>query len=190
MWAAGAALARLHHALAEIPHTEGLASPTGEAERLATRIGNRLSSAGEQVPSRARDALRHLVAEAPGDPLPRRLFHGDFRSSNVLCVGTRVTGILNLEGIRWDHCIDELARSAVLLGTRFRDWGPVSPAVRASFLSGYQSVRRLTPAETYWWDVLVLWYALIFIPPGDDRMGWGPAALSHLAQLNAVFKNP
>jgi homoserine kinase type II len=59
----------------------------------------------------------------------------------------------------------------------------VSAEVRAVFLSGYQSVRRLTPVEASWWDVLVLWYALALVPPGDDPTGWGPSALTHLAEL-------
>jgi homoserine kinase type II len=63
--------------------------------------------------------------------------------------------------------------------TRFRDWGPVSAGVRAMFLSGYQSVRRLTPVEASWWDALVLWYALALVPPGDDPTGWRPSALCH-----------
>jgi homoserine kinase type II len=70
-----------------------------------------------------------------------------------------------------------------MLGTRFRDWGPVSVEVRATFLSGYQSERRLTRAEERWWDVLVLWYALLLVPRGDDPTGWRSSALSQLAEL-------
>jgi len=150
---------------------------------LAARVTKWLDSAGEHVPEAARATLRRLVAGAPAAQLPTQLVHGDFRSSNILCTGPKIAAVIDFEEARIDHCIDELARSAVLLGTRFRDWGPVSAEVRTIFLSGYQSRRRLTPVEECWWDILVLWYALALMPPGDDPTGWGPSALSQLAEL-------
>jgi homoserine kinase type II len=62
------------------------------------------------------------------------------------------------------------------------DWGPVPAEVRTGFLAGYRSVRPLTPVEAGWWDILLLWQALAMVPPGDDPTGWGPSALSHLAE--------
>lgn len=181
--AAGAMLARLHDALAAYPNGDQIAPSDGQPEPLAARVTKWLDSAGEHVPEAARATLRRLVADAPADQLPTQLVHGDFRSSNILCTGLKIAAVIDFEEARIDHCIDELARSAVMLGTRFRDWGPVSAEVRAIFLSGYQSVRRLTPVEERWWDILVLWYALALVPPGDDPTGWGPSALSHLAEL-------
>ena len=55
----------------------------------------------------------------------------------------------------------------------------------AGFLAGYQSVRRLTPIEAGWWDVLVLWYALAMVPSGGDPTGWRPSALDHATELAA-----
>lgn len=181
--AAGATLARLHHALEAYPWTDQVVPPEARPEPLVVRVTDWLSSAGEHVPDVGRNALRRLVADAPSDVLPTQVVHGDFRSSNVLCAGPRIAAVIDFEEARLDHCIDEVARSAVMLGTRFRDWGPVSAEVRARFLSGYQSVRRLTPVEESWWDVLVLWYALALVPPGDDPTGWMPSALDHLAEL-------
>jgi homoserine kinase type II len=181
--AAGAILARLHHALAAYPDADQVVPPERRSKPLAVRVTDWLDSASERVPEAARDALRGLVADAPADRPATQLVHGDFRSSNVLCAGPRIAAVIDFEEARLDHCIDEVARSAVMLGTRFRDWGPVSAEVRTMFLSGYQSVRRLTPYEASWWDVLVLWYALALVPHGDDPTGWGPSALSHLAEL-------
>lgn len=181
--AAGAVLARLHRALAAYPDADRVVAPAGPPEPLASRITGWLDAGGEHLPVAARGALRGLVAEAPSDRLPTQLVHGDFRSSNVLCAGTEVAAVIDFEEARLDHCIDELARSAVLLGTRFRDWGPVSAEVRALFRAGYESVRRLTPVEAGWWDVLVLWYACAFVPSGDDPTGWGPSALSHVTAV-------
>jgi homoserine kinase type II len=181
--AAGAILARLHHALAAYPHADQVVAREGQPVPLAARITGWLDSASEHVPEAARDTLQGLVADAPADRPATQLVHGDFRSSNILCAGPRIAAVIDFEEARLDHCIDEVARSAVMLGTRFRDWGPVSAEVRTMFLSGYQSVRRLTPYEASWWDVLVLWYALALVPPGDDPTGWGPSALSHLEEL-------
>jgi homoserine kinase type II len=181
--AVGAMLARLHHALAAYPDADQVVPPEGRPEPLAARVTDWLDSAGEHVPQAARDALRGLVADAPADRPTTQLVHGDFRSSNVLCTGHTIAAVIDFESARLDHCIDEVARSAVMLGTRFRDWGPVSAEVRKTFMSGYQSVRRLTPYEASWWDVLVLWYTLAFVPPGDDPTGWAPSALSQLAEL-------
>ncbi len=181
--AAGAVLARLHLALADYPDTDQIVPSHLHPDPLAARITGWLGSAGDHVPEAGRRTMRRLVAEAPADPLPTQLVHGDFRSSNVLCADAEVTAVIDFEEARVDHCIDETARSAVMLGTRFRDWGPVSADVRATFLSGYESVRPLTAVEERWWDILVLRYALTLVPPGDDPTGWGPSALRHLEAL-------
>jgi homoserine kinase type II len=124
-----------------------------------------------------------LVADAPRGPLPTQLVHGDFQSANVLCAGSDVAAVIDFEEARPDSRVVELARSAVMLGTRFRDWGPVSAEVRAGFLDGYQSELQLTPAEVHWWDVLVHWYSLLLVPAGDDPTGWGSETLSQLRKV-------
>ena len=181
--AAGAVLARLHHALAGYRGTDLVVPPDQRPEPLSARIGGWLGAAGEQVPEVGRTILRRLVDEAPADRLPTQLVHGDFRSSNILCIGAEIAAVLDFEEARLDHCVDELARSAVMLGTRFRNWGPVTGDVRARFLAGYESVRRLTAVEASWWDILVLWYSLVLLPPGPDPTGWRSSALRHVAEL-------
>lgn len=184
--AAGAVLARLQDALAAYPDADRVAALTGSPDPLTRRLTDWLDSGAEHVPTTARDTLRRLVADAPADPLPPQLLHHDFRSANVLCAGAEVAAVIDFEEARTGHRVVELARSAVMLGTRFRNWGPVSAEVRAGFLAGYQSVRRLTPIEARWWDVLVLWHALAMVPPGEDPTGWGPSAMSHVAELVSV----
>jgi len=182
--AAGAVLARLQDALAAYPDADRVAALAGPPGPLTARITNWLAGA-EHVPATVRDTLHRLVADAPSDPLPTQLGHHDFRSANLVCVGTDVAAVLDFEEARFDHRIVELARSAVLLGTRYHDWGPVPPEVRADFIAGYRSVRPLPPAEAAWLDILVLWQTLALVPPGDDPTGWGPSALTHLSQLIA-----
>lgn len=70
----------------------------------------------------------------------------------------------------------------MLLGTRVHRWGPVSTEVRARFLLGNQSVRRLTPTEAAWWDMLVLRHSLAMVPLGDDPTGWSASALACAAE--------
>ena len=147
VWAAGVVLARLHHALADYPGTDRIVPPDERPEPLAARIRGWLGSAGEQVPETERTTLRRLVDDAPQDLLATQLVHGDYRSANILCTGAEVAAVLDFEEARLDPCIDELARSAVMLGTRFRDWGPVASDVHERFRAGYESVRRLTAPE-------------------------------------------
>ncbi len=173
--AAGATLAELHRALRRSPDVEYSLAQSETLVPVASRMACWLESEKPHVPKPAQQALRRLVASARVlDDVPQ-LVHGDFRSANVLCSGSSVVGVLDFEEIRRDHCVDELARSAVLLGTRFHDWGPVSPEVHAQFLAGYETVRRLSPPEKHWWDVLVLWYTLAFVPVGHDP-GWADSA--------------
>lgn len=178
--AAGAVLARLQDALAAYPEADRIAALQGPSAPLRARITGWLDSSAAHLPATARDTLRRLLADVPADPLPTQLVHRDFRSANVLCAGAEVAAVIDFEETAFDHRVVELARSAVMLGTRFRDWGPVPAEVHAAFLAGYESVRRLSPVEAGWWDVVLCWHALAMVPPGDDPTGWGPAALSCL----------
>ena len=152
------------------------------SQPLKARIADWLDSRADHLPVAARDTLRTLVASAPPDRLARQLVHFDFRSANILCDRGEITAILDFEEARHEHRLVELARAAVLLGTRYHNWGPVPAEVRAEFLTGYESERPLTPAEAGWWDILLLWQGLAMVPPGDDPTGWGPAALSRLTR--------
>jgi homoserine kinase type II len=149
---------------------------------LRARIADWLDCRADHLPVAARDTLGRLVASTPPDRLPRQLLHFDFRSANILCAGREVAAILDFEEAQHDHRLVELARAAVLLGTRYHNWGPVPAEVRAEFLNGYQSARPLSPAEAGWLNILVLWQAMAMVPPGDDPTGWGPSALSQLTR--------
>lgn len=181
---AGAALARLHQALARYPDADRIPDLVALPGPLAGQITTWLDSGPEHVPAAARQALARMVADMPPEPLAAQLVHGDFRSANVLCAGSEVAAVIDFEEARTEPAVVELARSAVLLGTRFHHWGPVSPDVHAAFLDGYRSQRRLSATEVAWWDTLVLWSTLAMVPTGDDPTGWGPAALRHLARLD------
>lgn len=180
--AAGAVLARLHAALAEFPDAGSLADLPSSPAPLRDRITRWLDACPGHVPPIAREALRRLVADASTDLPAPQIVHGDYRSANIICGLGGVAAVIDFETARLDHRIDELARSAVLLGTRFRDWAPFTKHVRATFLAGYQSEQGLTSAEASWWDPLVLWYSLTVTPAGPDPTGWGRAAMSQVDQ--------
>ncbi|MGX6608364.1 phosphotransferase [Micromonosporaceae bacterium Da 78-11] len=178
--AAGALLARLQDALAAYPDADRMPAPAVPAKPLRTRIVDWLDSRADHLPPAARHTLRGLVAGAPPDELSRQLVHFDFRSANILCARGEIAAVIDFEEARQEHRLVELARAAVLLGTRYHDWGPVPAEVHAEFLTGYGSSRPLTPAESGWLDILLLWQGLAMVPPGDDPTGWGPAALNRL----------
>jgi len=178
--AAGAVLARLQNALAAYPDADQLSALAVAPGPLTARVTGWLDSGAGHLPAAARDTLRGLVADAPPDRLARQLVHFDFRSANILCTRGEIAAILDFEEARPEHRLVELARAAIMLGTRYRNWGPVPAEVRTAFVSGYESVCPLNPAEVAWLDLLLLWQAWAMVPPGDDPTGWGPSALSQL----------
>ena len=175
---AGAVLARLHAELSKYPHTDELPGLRAPTHSLSAQIAGWLAGAPEHVPPGALRALRLMLANAPSDALPTQLVHGDYRSANILCRGNEIAAVIDFEEARLDHRVVELARSAVLLGTQFHHWGPVSAQVRTVFLDGYRSESQLSEGEAQWWTILVLWISLLMVPQGDDPTGWGASAMS------------
>lgn len=178
--AAGALLARLQNALAAYPDADRIASPAWSSMPLPARITNWLDSRAGHLPVAARDTLRGLVADAPPDRAGRQLVHFDFRSANILCARGEIVAVIDFEEAQQEHPLVELARAAILLGTRYHNWGPVPAEVHAEFVAGYAVERPLTSDEARWLDLLLLWQALAMVPPGDDPTGWAASALNRL----------
>ena len=101
-------------------------------------------------------ACPHTVGRRNRKP-GEQLVHNDFRSANVLHDGTKVTAVLDLEELGYGARIADVARAAVLLGTRYRNWRPAAKEVRDRFIGAYdQATRtRLTPDEWAAFDELV-----------------------------------
>jgi homoserine kinase type II len=100
--------------------------------------------------------LHHALATYPGQVSRRpgrgaqlQLVHNDFRSANILHDGTRISAVLDFEEITWDTRVADIARSAVLLATRYREWGPTSESVRTAYVNAYDGHAHdpLTAAE-------------------------------------------
>jgi len=177
--AAGAELARLHLALAEYPDADSL-GPGGHADStpLRTRVEGWLHSAAGDHLAPLAGSLHHRLASLPSDTTlpPPQLVHLDIRSANLLCDGDRISAILDFEEAGIDHPVDDLAKAVVLLGTRFRHWGPVPPETQATFVAGYRAVRELSSSEAAWLKALIMWRTLRLVPPCGDPTGWAKSA--------------
>ena len=79
--------------------------------------------------------------------------------------------MLDLDEVRVDHRIAELAQTSVLLGTLFRDWRPTPGSARRALREGYEQVRTLGEVERGWLEALTLWIGLASIP-AEDAAPW------------------
>ena len=162
---AGACLARIHGALRaiawEAPTTARLDDPRSEVLRW-------LRSDDAAGPAGPRRRLERLLADAPDLRGTVQPVHNDFRAANVLTRASSVVAVLDFDEVIVAPPVFDLAKASVYLGTRFRDWGPTSPEVRARFRAGYESVRPLGDDEARWFELVVLWLGL--------RAGWPAAA--------------
>jgi homoserine kinase type II len=126
--------------------------PVVEGELLCVEDSGQVDDAGRMLAT-----LHQALADYPG-PMGgrgrggrRQLVHNDFRSANVLHDGSAISAVLDFEEIRYETRAADIAKAAVLLATRYRDWGPTSESVRAAFLSAYGDHARdpLTTSERH-----------------------------------------
>jgi homoserine kinase type II len=76
-----------------------------------------------------------------------QLVHNDFRSANILHDGTTISAVLDFEDVAYRPRVADLAKAAVLLGTRYHEWGPTSETVRQAFVSAYRDHAPLTSVD-------------------------------------------
>lgn len=125
--------------LALSPAVEGGALDAGDEQQLiaAGRTLGRLHLTLMDYPTR--------LSCVPGET--RQLVHGDFRSANILQRHGQITAVLDFDETSYRSRAWEVGRSSVLLGTRYRDWRPLSAGRRTAFLTAYQEVAPLTINE-------------------------------------------
>lgn len=177
--AAGATLARMHAELATYPDSHAITCMGPQPGPLLGTIRNWMDADRPHVPDAVLSELQSAISLLDCE-LPVQLLHGDFRSTNILWSGSEISAVLDFDEARLGPRVDEIARSSVLLGTAYREWGPVTREVRAGLFAGYESVGPLTPAEARWLPVLVLWYSAAMIPPNEEPARWTMAALEEL----------
>lgn len=124
--------------------------------------------------------LRDVLPDRGSDQ-PVQLLHGDLRSTNILWSKGQVAAVLDFDEARMGHRVEEVARSAVLLGTKFTEWDAVTPAVRDEFLRAYASTHPLSECDLRWVRALVLWYSLVMVPAADSSSSWVRAAVDELS---------
>lgn len=122
--------------------------PVLDGELLDVADERHVIDAGEML------ATVHNVLGGYADPVAGRrptngdqIVHNDFRSANVLHDGTRITAVLDLEEITYGRRVADLAKAAVMLGTRYRDWAPTPVAARTTFIDSYSERSPLTDAD-------------------------------------------
>jgi homoserine kinase type II len=132
--------------------------PVVEGDLLAVEDPRQVDDAGRMLAT-----MHQALATYPGHAGRRgqggrtQLLHNDFRSANVLHDGTRISAVLDFEEITCDTRVADIAKSAVLLATRYRDWGPTSESVRTAFLNAYDRHARdpLTTSERHELDARI-----------------------------------
>lgn len=157
----GACLARLHEVLRGLEHPALEGQPQRPPrERVRTWLGECDHGRAPAASARLAEQLDDLPAlvDAP------QLVHGDVRAANLLMRRGQVAAVLDLDEVRVDHRVAELAQTSVLLGTLFRDWRPTPVPARRALREGYEQVRLLGDAERAWLEALTLWIGLASIP--------------------------
>jgi homoserine kinase type II len=107
-----------------------------------------LTQAGHML-ARLHEALAAYPHRIDGGRSTRReqLVHNDFRSANILHDAMSITAVLDFEEVTYRTRVADLAKAAVLLGTRYHNWGPTSRLVREAFVAAYRDKAPLTSAE-------------------------------------------
>jgi homoserine kinase type II len=177
-------LARLHAALACSPgdtlpiHQPARGTPVAGIKALLARVPiDRLESKAATLVRALRDRFDDLGS--PG-ALPAQLVHDDYRAANILWDAGRVSGVLDFDEVGVGARVAEVARAAVMLGTRFRHWSPLARDSREAFLAGYGGCQPLTGAELDWLPALMAWHSI-----GSDLAGpYDPQWLDSALELS------
>ncbi len=166
--AVGAALGRLHRALAALPAEQpwipnAVVVATRCQDLLALAEGWRNPTAGDRLAVESLqyrlNALKATGIDARGyDGCSWQVCHGDYFPANLLFDGGQLTGIVDFDfaGPRWRTL--ELARAAV--ETAWLPDGGIAPGIYKAVLAGYQSTNPLSSAERaagprLWWEYLL-----------------------------------
>lgn len=112
--------------------------PVVTGELLSVEDPRQVEQAGQMLAT-----LHETLAAYPGRPGGRgrrdgaQLVHNDFRSANLLHDGEGICAVLDFEEMKHDTRAADVGKSAVLLGTKYRDWGPTSEDVRDAYVDAY-----------------------------------------------------
>lgn len=160
-YAAGAALAGLHHAASDF--ASGPANPQGLSawQALVARLGNRLDTILPGLTADVATEMAFLSANWP-DTLPTGVIHADLFPDNVLMMGDDVTGIIDF----YFSCCDITAYDLAITHGAWcfsADGTNHLPALAAAMGKGYLSGRPLSADERAALPVLARGASLRFL---------------------------
>jgi homoserine kinase type II len=162
-YSAGMTLAQLHEAFAAYPRIHELAQrpivPTLKTT-LHEWVAQKRAAISEPALAAGVQLLEQRLDELGDGALNTQAVHNDFRAANILWNDGKICAVLDFEDLRWGYRANDLAWAAVHLGTRYRNWGPVSTAVHEAFLAGYQAIQPLTGVEEAWLPLLMAWHSI------------------------------
>lgn len=175
--ATGAVVARMHRVLASLD----VDLPGPVLPPHAAQVGARpvlelpAASAGRVRLPAVAARLDALVSELPDLDTRPSLVHGDVRGANVLVRDGEVAALLDHDSMGLGHRVQDLARAAVTVATRFRTWDPPPRGAVDHLIAGYRSVLTLSDLEERWLEACLLFEGLAQIPAGPDPAGWADA---------------
>jgi len=144
--AVGAAMAQMHLAAATYAGSRDNGMGPAEWRRLADECGDEgLAQIDPTLPGLVAQELADLGANWPQD-LPRGVIHADLFPDNVLMLGDVVSGLIDF----YFACTDSLAYDIAVTHAAWcfsADGNGFDAALSQALLDGYESVRRLEPAE-------------------------------------------
>lgn len=143
--AAGAALGRLHDAVADFPGVRANTLAPADWHRLLGGIAARLDEIDPALGPLIDHELRAVEHGWPHD-LDRTTIHADLFPDNVLLLDGRVTGLIDF----YFACTDIRAYDLAVMHTAWTfsaDGRNFEPARAAALVAGYRSTHPLTAAE-------------------------------------------
>lgn len=139
---AGAALGKMHGALADFPFARpNSLGPAGWHE-LADRCGDQLDVIAPGLGRRVADELAWLDAHWPA-ALPRSVVHADLFPDNVLMLGDSVTGLIDF----YFSCTEVRAWDLAVMHAAWCFAPDFDPALGDALIAGYADEHPLLPEE-------------------------------------------
>ncbi len=156
----GSAMARLHRSAAGFPYERPNDLALSGWRRLLAACRRRPEVVNAELGSELDDEL-HALAMAWPKTLPLGTIHGDLFPDNVFFLGGQVTGIIDFYFACTEILVYDVA--IALNAWCFAADGAFRIEQAHAFLSGYQAVRPLSPAEINALPVLCRGAALRFL---------------------------
>jgi homoserine kinase type II len=156
--AAGAALGRMHRALADFPLTRANPLNLEGWTALAARCGDALDAIAPALRQRVQDELTWLRRAWPST-LPRAVIHADLFPDNVLMEGDRVTGLIDF----YFACTDLRAWDLAVTHCAWSFAPGFDATIGDALIAGYESEHPLTPDERAAFPVLARGACLRFL---------------------------